>query len=152
MRVPWGGSDSYVFDLTNHPGGNFNVWFDVSYEDTCGNPHLVRLDPEFDMDEKPAPSPDATSTCRLGQNYPNPFNPTTTIPFFLPAETDVRLSVFDSQGKLVRVLVSKPTPAGSTDVLWDGRDMSGAVVGSGVYFCQLKTSDAVETKKLLLLK
>jgi hypothetical protein len=147
-----GGSDSYTFDLTYHPGGNFNVWFDVSYEDTCGYSHLVRLDPEFGLDNAPGPSLDTIIACRLGQNYPNPFNPTTTIPFFLPEDSDVRLSVFDSQGKVVRVLVSNPMPAGSREVIWDGRDTNGTLVSSGLYFCQLKASGTVETRKLLLLK
>jgi hypothetical protein len=128
------------------------VWFDVSYEDTCGSPHLLRLDPEFGLENGPDPSLDATTACRLGQNYPNPFNPTTTIPFFLPADSDVRLSVFDSQGKVVRVLVSNPMPAGSKEVIWDGRDTNGTQVSSGLYFCQLKASGTVETRKLLLLK
>jgi len=30
------GSDAYTFDLTGHPEGSFNAWFDVSYDDVCG--------------------------------------------------------------------------------------------------------------------
>jgi FlgD Ig-like domain len=148
----WGENDQYLFDLTNYPGGSFNVWFDVGYTDECNRSHLVRLDPEFDLNQELGPTHQAITTCGLGQNYPNPFNPTTTIPFSLSEDTDIRLSVFDSQGKLVRVLVSESMSAGSKEVVWDGRDMNGTLVSSGLYFCQLKASGTAETRKLLLLK
>jgi hypothetical protein len=151
-ETSWGGTDSYVFNLTNHTGGSFNVWFDVSYEDVCGHLHLVRLDPQFDVNGEPDQSPSVETACRLEQNYPNPFNPTTTIPFFLPKDADVQLAIFDSQGKMVRELVGQSMPAGSREVVWDGRDTNGTSVSSGLYFCRLKTPDAVHTRKLLLLK
>lgn len=37
----------------------------------------------------------------LGQNYPNPFSGTTTVPFTLPAASDVQLFVMDAMGKIV---------------------------------------------------
>ena len=37
----------------------------------------------------------------LGQNYPNPFSGTTTVPFTLPAASDVNLFVMDAMGKIV---------------------------------------------------
>lgn len=37
----------------------------------------------------------------LGQNYPNPFSGTTTVPFTLPAASDVSLFVMDAMGKIV---------------------------------------------------
>jgi hypothetical protein len=54
--------DSYVFDLTNHPGGSFNDWFDVAYMDDCDSSYIVRLDPEFD----PAAPSGIPGTTRLG--------------------------------------------------------------------------------------
>jgi len=147
-----GGLDTYLLDLTAHPGGSFNAWFDVSYRDQCGVFHHLRLDPEFEPENDLAPMTAASSAWGLGQNYPNPFNPTTTIPFVLAEETDVRLSVFDARGRLVQVLVDRSFPAGANDAVWNGRDSKGNPVASGVYFCRLETPGTAQTRKLMLLK
>jgi len=147
-----GGSDSYTFDLSGHPGGSFNAWFDVSYEDVCGIRHNLRLDPEFDAERDLALAPMGPVASGLGQNYPNPFNPTTRIPVVLTQDTEVRVSVFDTQGRLVQVLASKTLPAGSNEVVWNGRDAKGNPVSSGMYFCRLETPGTVQTRKLMLLK
>jgi hypothetical protein len=144
--------DFYTYDLTNHPGGSFNVWFDVSYYDRCGELHHLRLDPEFEPENDLAPVTAASASWGLGQNYPNPFNPTTTIPFVLAEETDVRLSVFDARGQLVQVLVNRSLPAGANGAVWNGRDSKGNPVASGVYFCRLETPGTAQTRKLMLLK
>jgi hypothetical protein len=144
--------DCYTYDLTNHPGGSFNVWFDVSYYDRCNVLHHLRLDPEFEPGGDLAPVTAAAAAWGLGQNYPNPFNPTTTIPFVLADETDVRLSVFDARGQLVQVLVNRTLPAGANDAVWHGRDSKGNPVASGVYFCRLETPGTAQTRKLMLLK
>ena len=100
-----------------------------------------------------------TSTARsaayrltLRQNHPNPFNPGTTIRFELPAEVDVRLDVFSAEGVFVRRLVSGKLPGGSYDIPWDGRDASGNLVSSGVYFCRLKAGKVIRSNKMTLLK
>jgi hypothetical protein len=147
-----GSGDTYTFDLQGSPGGSFNTWFDVSYTDSCGLYHRLRLDPEFDPNDVALPVTVGPGATGLGQNYPNPFNPTTTIPFVLTEDKDVRLSVFDAQGKLVQVLANKTFPAGSHDVIWNGRDSNGNSVASGMYFCRLEAPGMVQTRKLVLLK
>ena len=97
-------------------------------------------------------------TC-LGHGYPNPFNPATTIPFDLAAvgvlasaTVPVTLSVYDLAGQLVRPLVAGALAPGHHEVRWDGRDRTGAVVGSGVYLCRLEAPDGTWTRRLTLLK
>jgi hypothetical protein len=153
--IPAGGSslgnDSYTFDLTSHPGGSFNVRFDVSYEDSCGNQYNVRLDPEFEP-RKSGETPDIPDTCRLSQNYPNPFNPNTTISFQIPVAGRVSLQVFDASGRLVRTLVNEYKDPGLYAVDWDGKDNNGAALVSGVYFYKIQTGAFKETRKMVLIR
>ena len=88
----------------------------------------------------------------LGDNYPNPFNPSTTIEFRLPTLSHVKLSVFNVLGKQVATLVDKQLAAGEHQINWDGRDQSGQVSPSGIYFYRITADDFVGSKKMLLLK
>jgi poly-gamma-glutamate capsule biosynthesis protein CapA/YwtB (metallophosphatase superfamily) len=88
----------------------------------------------------------------LYQNYPNPFNPSTTIQYELPAYTNVQLKIYDILGNEVRALVNETQQPGKKIYQWDGKDDSGRVVSSGVYFYQLRTREFIQTKKLMLLK
>ncbi len=52
----------------------------------------------------------------LGQNYPNPFNPTTQLSFALPQASLVKLSIYDTSGRLVSTLIDGWRDAGIHDV------------------------------------
>jgi hypothetical protein len=88
----------------------------------------------------------------LLQNYPNPFNPSTTIRYHLPSSSGVQLAIYSSKGQLVRSLVNAEKKEGLHSIVWDGLDNSGDEAASGVYFCQLRTSDFSQTRKLLLME
>ncbi len=92
----------------------------------------------------------------LHQNYPNPFNPTTIISFSLPQSDNVlhsvSLDVYDLQGRLVQTLASGSMQSGYHQVKWNGTDLRGQSVASGMYLYQLNTGNTIQTKKLLLLK
>jgi len=145
------GNDTYTFDLTNSPGGSFNAWFDVTYEDECGNPYRVRLDPEFDSNNTGSHAIKMASF-RLDQNYPNPFNPNTTICYELPIGSRVALSVYDVSGKLVRTLVDAYREPGLHAAQWDGKDSRGNQVASGIYFSKLRAGTYQETRRMVLLR
>ncbi len=89
----------------------------------------------------------------LSQNYPNPFNPQTTIVFSLKTRSRVRIDVMDVTGAYVRTLLDETRAAGShSDVRWDGRNVQGESVASGVYFYRLRTGSFEQTRKMVLLK
>ncbi|UCG61521.1 MAG: VCBS repeat-containing protein [Candidatus Zixiibacteriota bacterium] len=88
----------------------------------------------------------------LSQNYPNPFNPFTTIQYNLPSKADVTITVYNLLGQRVRLFQEGVRPAGTHQVVWDGRTDSGQPVSTGIYFYQLKAGDYLEAKKMLLLK
>ena len=83
----------------------------------------------------------------LEQNYPNPFNPTTIIKFSLPNQTKVKLSIINSIGQEIEVLVDNAIGAGSHEVEFNGSSLS-----SGMYFYRLESGNFSSTKKMILLK
>lgn len=88
----------------------------------------------------------------LDQNRPNPFNPVTSIGFELPKAGRATLRVFSIQGVLVRTLIDATLPAGRHHASWDGRDMQGRAVGSGLYLTELRAAGQRLTRKVSLLK
>jgi len=93
------------------------------------------------------------SLLALHQNRPNPFNPSTTISFTLPAECAVRLDVYDVSGRLVARLVDGARQgAGTHDVEWNGRDVSGRAAASGIYVYRLIAGKETISRKMVLLR
>lgn len=87
------------------------------------------------------------------KNYPNPFNPETTIEYQLPVASEVTVAIFDIQGRLIQTLVQNQfESAGNHTINWNGCDMNGNAVASGVYFYQLQSAEMNQTKRCLLMK
>ena len=87
-------------------------------------------------------------------SWPNPFNPHCTIRYTVPeGGGDIRLTVFDQSGGMVRQLLKKSHSPGTYQVVWNGNDRSGQSSPTGIYFCTLDIDGRRrETVKLLLLK
>ncbi|MBN2365315.1 MAG: carbohydrate-binding protein, partial [Calditrichaeota bacterium] len=83
----------------------------------------------------------------LKQNYPNPFNAGTKIQYYIPVEDEVRLTVYDTTGREVWVLVNKKQPAGDHSIIFQDSRLS-----SGVYICFLKTDRYQQSRKMVLMK
>ena len=83
----------------------------------------------------------------LYQNYPNPFNPATLIKYVLPGRSDVTLTVYNTLGQRVAVLVHETQERGYHQASFDGGGLS-----SGVYFYRLQAGSSVTTKRMILLK
>jgi len=86
------------------------------------------------------------------ENYPNPFNSTTTIRFTLQNQSEVKLAIFNSNGKLIRMVLDGTYKAGSTEVVWDGAGENGVDVCSGVYLYTLQAGSVLKTGKALLIR
>lgn len=81
----------------------------------------------------------------LAQNFPNPFNTETVINFELKNNSEATLSIFDLSGK---VIFSNEGNFGSGEHnVFLQRDLFPA---AGTYFYQLKTTDYIATRKLVV--
>ncbi len=89
----------------------------------------------------------APLTFALGQNYPNPFNPSTTIPLTLHKAGEVTLRVFDTRGKLLRILAQGRRDAGTHHLHFDASDLP-----AGSYLYELRANGERSVRKMALVK
>jgi hypothetical protein len=82
---------------------------------------------------------------RLGQN-------TVRFRVELPAAMHAEVAIYDVMGRLIRRVADKPLTAGATEVAWDGRDRSGAAVGSGIFFARLRADNASQVLRVPLVR
>lgn len=83
----------------------------------------------------------------LAQNYPNPFNALTTIPYDLPENCHIELTIYNLLGQKVATVLEGKQTAGHKTVRWDASSFA-----SGIYFYKLKAGDFVYARKMILLK
>jgi Secretion system C-terminal sorting domain len=83
----------------------------------------------------------------LRQNYPNPFNPRTTISYSIPRNERVELSVYNTLGSRVALLVNNFKPAGEHIEAFEAGGLP-----SGLYFYRLTTGIVSRTRKMVLLR
>jgi hypothetical protein len=108
---------------------------------------------------------------RLEQNYPHPANPDTYIPFYLeealfvdgePRVVSIRIMNMFRQLVAIPVAVGHPrgravpvdalafTEAGRKLAYWDGRDVNGERVPSGIYFTELQIDNRVDYARIIV--
>ncbi len=93
----------------------------------------------------------------IDQNYPNPFNPSTQIKFSLPTNSNVRITIYNLLGEVVRELVNTEMNSGVHTVQWNSEDISGRKVSSGIYFYELNANGVNgnqfnQVRKMILMK
>ncbi len=89
------------------------------------------------------------------QNYPNPFNATTIINFNVPTTKSnslVKLTIYNSNGEIVKNLVNENLSSGNYFVKWDGTNNLGNTVASGVYLYNLVVDNLSFSSKMALIK
>jgi hypothetical protein len=88
----------------------------------------------------------------LSANYPNPFNPVTNISFTVPESMPVRLEVYDQLGRKVAVICDGMVSAGLHTLQWNGRDLHGQLMPSGMYVYRLSAGETVLHRSMILGK
>ena len=83
----------------------------------------------------------------IRQIYPNPFNPITAIDYGLTQNSDVQISIYDINGRLITTLIHEFQIAGYHSITWDASSYS-----SGIYFLNMSADEIAETKKMILIK
>jgi hypothetical protein len=123
--------------------------------------------------QEPPRQEGAKSGFSLEQNYPNPFNPETRIPFVLSPDLFaqgrtpvVTIRIFNILQQVVAVPTALRHPLGEGvpmanleysspgrfEAYWDGTDMNGRQVASGIYLMQLSVNGVSQTRKMYVTK
>jgi hypothetical protein len=95
---------------------------------------------------------------QLEQNYPNPFNPTTTLAFDMPDAGVARLVIYNLLGQEIVTLYNSPVAAGRWTVTWDGKDVVGKLLPTGIYLVRFTALEGsglqrfTQLRKMVLLK
>jgi len=141
----------------NYP---FKIW-NVVVSDSSGQPlitecvsesiHIINDSP-IAIDPNGTPSGKLPDRFVLMQNYPNPFNSVTTIGFNIPAETNVHIEIFDILGRHIASLENGVTSAGFHRIFWNGTNVSGEHMNSGIYFIRMTAGQFSARRKIVLLK
>jgi hypothetical protein len=84
----------------------------------------------------------------LSQNYPNPFSETTKIPYTLPKECRVKLSIYDIYGRELLVLVDKIQKKGNYTESWNG-SIKSSKLRTGTYLLHLQAT-SIESGKVMI--
>lgn len=126
--------------------GGILVWqenFNVSAKRILGNGAISTVDAE---------RPAAPRGTHLAPPTPNPSRGDVALRFALAAPSDVRLTIHDAQGRLVRVVADDARDAGSHHVSWNGADAGGTRVSPGLYFARFEAAGEVRQQRLVVLE
>lgn len=152
--------------LTNIGPGELTIV--TSAEDEFGNVEMNPAMVTVGLGVVPTAIPNADEPTRQIQgfnligNYPNPFNGETNIKFSIKNDTGVpakvQLAIYDLFGRKIRILTNQNLSTGEYVVRWDGKDEFGNQMASGIYFYELVSETATEskayreTKKMVLVQ
>jgi hypothetical protein len=84
---------------------------------------------------------------QLFQNYPNPFNPSTSIKYSVPAQSKIKISLYDIIGNEVSTLFEGVQESGVHDI-----NLTADNLPSGVYFVSMTAENFSKAIKITLMK
>jgi len=135
-------------DISGLSAGDYEGEIIVTAAGATGSPDTVRVILHIEASgTQPLRGHEVPKEFALLPAFPNPFNPVTNLTFNVPTAGQVRLLVYDLQGRKVSELYSGWCSAGIYRTTFDGSDFS-----SGIYFCQMVAGAFVQVRKLLLVK
>ena len=83
--------------------------------------------------------------------YPNPFNESIIIRLCNPKKLNTVIEIYDIMGKKVKTLAHNENN-NQVSIFWDGTNIHGNDVKSGVYFLKINNGDYQEVKSITYLK
>ena len=101
----------------------------------------------FSADNNPLDVEDNHIEFSILNTYPNPFNPVLNISYNLVKGSQVRVDIYDINGKLVENVIAQYQAAGSYGFIWNASQLA-----SGNYIVKLDLGDRKYSNTITLLK
>jgi histidinol-phosphate aminotransferase len=102
--------------------------------------------------KRPAKGARRTYTFGINGAYPNPFRSQCAVKITTSGNERVMLAVYDSSGRRVRTLLNEGMPSGVHSIGWDGKDVHGRRVASGIYIVNLVQGEFAKSTKVTLIR
>ena len=123
-----------AYTLCDSETGSCGVW-------TTGLPTGI---PPYD--------PHRESGLTILPNVPNPFGRGTLLQFELLSTEEVEIEIFDVRGRRVfRALLGRTGP-GQNEYFFGGKDETGRLLPSGVYFTRLSTNAGTAMRRMVIIR
>jgi iduronate 2-sulfatase len=135
------------YDHLNDP----NEWNNLAITDLDGNErsllewHKSEMFDLLNISTLNTNEPTTSTGFNLYKSYLGPSNWTTQVEYTLPKETQVKIEIFNINGKKLLSLVNASKAAGKHDISFNLSKFS-----SGLYFCRMMTPTYSQTKKIIL--
>jgi flagellar hook assembly protein FlgD len=88
----------------------------------------------------------------LNSVYPNPFNSTCNIKISIATKEKVHLTIYDTLGRKIKTLLKENIVPGEHNIQWDGKDVFGKTVASGMYIFSLVQGDQESSVRATLVR
>ena len=141
------GTQEVTFSLNSHELIELETTVEIVHNAiNLENPHVMNVHISV-LDVEEDAQAGIPGEYSLSQNYPNPFNPLTTVEFGLKAAGDVRLDVYNMNGRLIKQVLNSSLNAGYHSVEIDASDLP-----AGIYIYRLNAGEFSSARKMILLK
>ena len=141
---------SILFDGTGYPEDNYESSFVVLSNATNSDGEHINVSMDYLVGINAKTNKYSDINVR---SYPNPFNPSTTIEFNCLEAGNVKTTIYNLKGQVVKNLLDSKLEVGLHKVIWNGQDMNNNPVSSGIYFYKVsKKGSFTATRKIILLK
>jgi hypothetical protein len=82
--------------------------------------------------------------------FPNPASEQVTFKLAGDTESEVNLSIYDVQGRLISMVFNGSLDSENQKITWNLQNSSGQKVNPGVYFCRYTIGEVVGVKKIIV--
>ena len=84
--------------------------------------------------------------------YPNPFNSTITLSYISNLKNSISITIYDFNGKYIKLIMNYDLTPGTQTVRWDGTDQFSRPVAAGMYLYLIEGRGFRQTGKMIYLK
>ncbi len=88
----------------------------------------------------------------LTNSFPNPFTRSSSIEFTVLNPTDLKFSVYNTSGQVIKEIEDSHYYPGHHSISWDGTNNAGSTVESGIYILLIRAGQQTQTVKLSYLQ